>query len=470
MSDERRLHIVIGVPCYRDVSAEVVEDWMRFAFHCGRRLPHYDFSLAIKTKSEQFRARNAIVDVAQAHGADYLLMLDDDMIVNPQVTSGPTDDYGFLERLIAHDKDLVGALYYQRSGSCAPVLMTKMGERGYRFLRDDELTGGLQRVDVAGGGCLLIKMRVFDYLKAPYFAPEYEYGTDVQLCRAAAEKGFEVWADTSVELGHVRSERVIITSRNKHQFLSETLPGEVRKHFVASDVYDRLVQDGLAYTGYADLDDITRHAQAFLLQMDKWKAGGGADADWYRQFPNERVARQIWFNTQSAHKRQMTEYILSAIPHHTPLDILDFGCGIGIPAFTLADKGHRVTALDIRGTGTLEFLKWRAKSHGVPITFHESDGGMPHLGGASFDFIIAMDCLEHIPEWRRVLAILADHLKVKGVLFSNNAILDDPGHPEHYDLNGKDFVRACVDLDLMPFNAITYEKRESRVLAAQGAA
>lgn len=469
-SDAPRLRIVIGVPCYGTVAPDVLDDFMAFAYYCGRRLTQYDFFLAIKTKSEQFRARNAIVEAAQQMNADYLLMLDDDMIVNPlRETMKPSPDYAFLETLIAHDKDICGALYYQRSGDCAPVLMKGIGAeaKGYRFLRDDEITHGLQRVDVAGGGCLLIKMKVFDRLKQPYFEPEFKYGTDIQLCRQAIAKGFEVWADTSIELGHVREERVVVTSRNRQQFLGDTVPGEVKRRFIASDIYNRLAEDACAWTGYADAEEMRIYAQAFLEHHADWKAQGRSDVDWYRQFPKERVCRQLWFNTESTHKRSMTEFLLSAIDHSQVLDILDFGCGIGIPAYTLAEKGHRVTACDIAGTGTFEFLQWRARQHGVALTTHDSQGGVPHLGGAAYDVIIAMDCLEHIEDWRTTLRELASHLKPGGALFCNNGILDDQTHPEHYPMDTKVFMAACLDYDLMPVNAITYIKR---AVAAQEAA
>jgi len=204
---------------------------------------------------------------------------------------------------------------------------------------------------------------------------------------------------------------------------------------------------------------MTRHATAFMQQR---QASGLPDAEWYRQFPKERVARQVWFNVLNQHKRTMTEYLLSAVDPHKPLDILDFGCGIGIPAFALAEKGHRVTALDLQGTGTLAFLKWRAAHRGVTLTIHESPGGVPHLGNAQFDVIIAMDCLEHIPEWPAVVRELGAHLKPTGVLFSNNAILDDTCHPEHYTLDNKAFVTTCMEAHLMPFNQITYVKRAPR--------
>lgn len=460
----RRPLIVVGVPCYGLVGPEYLEDFARFTFHLGRRMPDYDFDLAIRTKSEQFRARNAIVDAAMQVNADYILMLDDDMIINAVGTqgvqgAGAPDEYGFLEKLLAHDKDICGVLYYQRVGACDPVVMTAAGENGYRFLRDNEITGGLQEVDVAGGGCLLIKSRVFDKLQFPYFEPEFQFGTDIQLCRKAKAKGFSVFADTSIEFGHLRIERVTITGRNRHQYqMSDTLPGEMKKTFIAADVYDRVVTDALTYTGFSSFDQMVHEVspQAF---MQRRKASGLDDAEWYRQYPVDRVVRQVWFNTQSKDKRAMTEYILAAVDHHKRLDVLDFGCGIGIPAFHFAEKGHRVTACDIQGTGTLEFLKWRAETYHVPLTFHESTGGVPHLGGAQYDAIIAMDCLEHIADWRRTVQELAAHLKPGGVLFANNAILEDVSHPEHYPIDGKEFITVCMDAGLRPFNQVTYVKK-----------
>jgi 2-polyprenyl-3-methyl-5-hydroxy-6-metoxy-1,4-benzoquinol methylase len=462
----RRKSIFIGMPAYGAVAPEVLEDWGRFMYHLGRRMPEYDFFSGIKTKSEQFRARNAIAEAALTTACDYLLMIDDDHVIDTFGTGGPTSDYDFLRKLIEHDVDIVGALYWQREGNCNPVAMYRTGgeKEGYRFLREDELAHSLQEVDVCGGGVMLVKVDVLNQLPFPYFAPEFEWGTDIQLCRAAKAKGFKVYLDSSIEIGHLKTERTVVTSRNRHQFVLAGAPhGEVKKQFVADDVYTRLIADACDYlgvSGYTDL--LTRYdAQTFHAEKKTWT---GTDGDWYRQHAPERIARQVWFNVESHFKRNMTEWLLCSIDSRHPSRILDFGCGIGIPAFTFAEKGHNVTACDVDGTGTFEFLKWRAATRGIPLTFHSTREGLPHLGSAQFDHIIAMDVFEHFENWRAVLELLVTkHLAPGGVLFANNAILDDMAHAEHYPCKPRDFVLACLELGLTVFNQLTYLKP-----AAQG--
>ena len=53
---------------------------------------------------------------------------------------------------------------------------------------------------------------------------------------------------------------------------------------------------------------------------------------------------------------------------------------------------------------------------------------------------------------------LGKRIAPTGLLFANNAILEDDVHPEHYDIDHKEFVRVCMDAGLMPVNTITYLK------------
>ena len=84
------------------------------------------------------------------------------------------------------------------------------------------------------------------------------------------------------------------------------------------------------------------------------------------------------------------------------------------------------------------------------------------MNGDLYDCVIAMDSIEHIAEWKKTVAELARCLKPQGILFSNNAILDDPHHPEHYDIDNKEFVTTCMEGGLMPLNPITYMKKAAQ--------
>jgi hypothetical protein len=58
---------------------------------------------------------------------------------------------------------------------------------------------------------MMIRMSVFDKIDEPWFEPEHEYGTDIQLSKRVRAAGYEVWVDTGLVIGHLRNERELIT-------------------------------------------------------------------------------------------------------------------------------------------------------------------------------------------------------------------------------------------------------------------
>ncbi|GAI93114.1 unnamed protein product, partial [marine sediment metagenome] len=62
-------------------------------------------------------------------------------------------------------------------------------------------------VGEGGAGFLLVKREVFEKLPYPWFSFE-KGGEDLYFCDKARENGFEIWADMSVLLGHLRLEPV----------------------------------------------------------------------------------------------------------------------------------------------------------------------------------------------------------------------------------------------------------------------
>jgi 2-polyprenyl-3-methyl-5-hydroxy-6-metoxy-1,4-benzoquinol methylase len=97
-----------------------------------------------------------------------------------------------------------------------------------------------------------------------------------------------------------------------------------------------------------------------------------------------------------------------------PTDVLDIGCAQATLSLLLAEKGHRVCAVDIR-PHFLEYARSRY-THGE-IDFVCGDASKLQLGRA-FDLIFANQILEHVVYPERVLVTLASHLRPGGRLIA----------------------------------------------------
>lgn len=153
-------------------------------------------------------ARNKVVrEFLVKSEADWLFMTDTDMVF--------ADDAVF--RLIARDRAVISGCC--RTGDGGPSLY-----RTVNLLGRDRLVaawpdsgGGLMGVDAVGAACLLVHRGVYRAVLARKFsvaAPWFEevndgeslVGEDITFCRRVTECGYQIFADTSVHAGHVKSE------------------------------------------------------------------------------------------------------------------------------------------------------------------------------------------------------------------------------------------------------------------------
>lgn len=432
---ERKPRVLIGVPGFAGVLPEAQENFFELAYHCGRYAKGYDFLLKIMTKREQFRARNTLVDLAIMNSCDYLLMLDDDMIVPPNL---------FL-KLVAHDKDIIGALYFQRGGAYHPVLMKQKSEKdGFRSIEflnhyDPALVKpGLHPVDVIGGGCLLMKVDVFRQLTQPYFWIDGVVGTDVHLCTRLRDAGIQPYADTSIELGHL-GEKPIITSRNVPRYnkqvglVQEQLWSDLKDYYQAAD--DDELHSRMVRCSEGNIRE--EKWGAYRQHWDDIRRFYTVDAEW-------QVLNLARYNLQNDEARDfvVSEHDRLLSPGAT---VIDYGAGLGYCTIPLAQAGYGVYALDLEGAATLKFLRWRIAKHnlGIETCTQDRKGGevaiqafrseLPDpVPGFQADGCLLISVLDHLPDPWGAIEWISAHVKPGGFLVCDTwrqvPMEDEPQH------------------------------------------
>jgi len=444
-----KARITIGIPCYQGVTFEVLEDYMRFAFYLGRRYQEYEFYIAIKGKSEQFRARNAIVDQFLHTDSDYILMLDDDHILDVGEGLGSLDGYEFLKVLIGHmendpEMGIVGALYSQRGGEYNPVVMQEKDGEPY-FLTPMEISGRPQKVAVTGGGCMLVRREVFEKLKRPWFEPEFHYGTDIQICRKARKVGFGVWCDTSLEIGHVKLDREIVLPSKVKMRDANLTPEAIETQIKIIEYLDDYSRDVLKYSGkmIAELHELAEQYQAVDIE-----GFGDNYEEYYRSLGMKQLARNFCFNfTDEKALDSLT--IIKSLSDKQYAYGLDYCCGSAPLGFALALKGKKMDFIDIDGAESYNFVKWRAKELNVEIG--------TELKG-TYDFVLLMDAIEHLKEWEEHLAKINSLLRPGALLITNFFSLYNYSNPEHISMNKFQVEGFLIDRGYSPITLSVWVK------------
>jgi hypothetical protein len=152
-----------------------------------------------------FDQRNSLVRTAVDEKCDYILFIDADMRF-PRTT---------LERLLAHNKDIIGV------NATTRMMPPKPTARNIQINEDGSVDWlevfsnkekGISKVDAIGCGVMLIKTSCLKNIPQPYFYFEQLLkgkllGEDIYFCIKAKDAGIDTWVDhdLSMEIGHVGS-------------------------------------------------------------------------------------------------------------------------------------------------------------------------------------------------------------------------------------------------------------------------
>ena len=133
---------------------------------------------------------------------------------------------------------------------------------------------------------------------------------------------------------------------------------------------------------------------------------------------------------------ELHQQVFDIVHAREGVSVLDLGCGTGKLTARILEAGHPVTAVDFSG----QMLQ--AAAHNAPgATFVQGElAKVPDLlAGQTFDCIIAVYALHHLPDAEKyaLLTALREHLNPEGVI-----VLGDVSFP---DRDGLEAVREAYE-------------------------
>lgn len=178
------IKIAVAMPTNRGLKPKTLQSLLELVAYKA-----YNYEIIIGTEGFN-TAENRTWLVAQASkaGCTHIFCVDDDMVYEKDT----------LEKLLSHDRDIVGARYANRRGTGEVVEYLDGAEQAT-----------LQEVKALGGGCVLIKMDVFTKVSQPWFwykiAPTgaVTMSHDWYFCEKAREAGYKVYCDMTIMPGHI---------------------------------------------------------------------------------------------------------------------------------------------------------------------------------------------------------------------------------------------------------------------------
>lgn len=143
----------------------------------------------------------------------------------------------------------------------------------------------------------------------------------------------------------------------------------------------------------------------------------------------------VFWNTNSV-KRRMRRWIANYLVRceRPGSSILSVGDGLGIDSFYLAQAGHRVTYYEVPGfTHSFASRLFKLGSAGISVVTNHAQ-----VPRESFDAILCLDVLEHIPDVPGFIAQLAGYLRSGGLFFVHAPFyMIHPAYPTHLRANRK---------------------------------
>jgi len=218
-----------------------------------------------------------------------------------------------------------------------------------------------------------------------------------------------------------------------------------------SDLQASLIRELAEYSGDPEEEVFERCRVGAGELTSAWRAtvpkGEKEVSDFYRQ--NDAYLYDLtWWHALADDESALSQVqALKLARGYRARTVLDFGSGIGSLGLLFAQNGLDVTLAEINPTLS-DYARWRFDRRGLPARF--LDVGVEALPESAFDFVSAVDVLEHVPDPRSVLMGLAKALRPGGTLFIHLPTKADSSRPMHLWHDPDTILRHLGETGLWP--------------------
>jgi len=211
--------LLVGIPHYSQVDSQFVTSLSTACIHMAEN--GYQVNTFYRRGALLSSQRNYIIQQAKEQQCDYLMFIDAD-IVSPE---------NGIMKLIALDKPVAGGIYYARSDTqYRPLVFSEdlsdnMAHNAFAGIKSHDIPDHPFQVAGLATGYMLLRKDLISQVLSLSMVEQYGYpfnhwtmpnheqlGEDLSFCHRCNLAGIEIWADPTIELGHVGSHIVSLST------------------------------------------------------------------------------------------------------------------------------------------------------------------------------------------------------------------------------------------------------------------
>jgi len=249
---------------------------------------------------------------------------------------------------------------------------------------------------------------------------------DWDFCETARKVGVKVYADTSIQVGHMREQAFTpqdVQSLQLREHMDKQIYGAMRNQSELMMSVDTDLSEFL-HNPVSRIQEFMNTAQSDLAK--KWENKAGDTESFYRD-NREYLFDLAAFNRTPGYFQDRIAQLVNIRGQK----ILDIGCGIGTLVFAMAEEGNRVVGWDINQT-CINFCRFKKKKYKLGGGFVTKQ---PDYG--QFDLITAIDVLEHIDTLEEFIYNLGKGMKQGAKFYHSDYFPKGEVWPMHFEENGK---------------------------------